>query len=229
MHNKKIKIQIIAVATTLVFVSALVIGLSLRDSASKGIEVKESSSKVTNEKVILQQKEEESSSEVTNEKIVLKQKEEESSSKVTNEKVVLQQKEEAPAEQPNKTETIDITVQYMTISQKGNIDIAVNYLNPLIGSTDVLTFEVSLGTHSIDLTEYKDIRKFVELRTDTGVVVTEGFEWVVENAENHHINGILKIKNNMEEKPIIGQDTKSFKLIFKNIPDEGIREHLYEG
>ncbi len=136
--NKNIKIiAVVAVATTLVFVSALVIGLSLRDSVSKGIEVKESSSKVT--------------------------------------------------------------------------------------------FEVSLGTHSIDLTEYKDIRKFVELRTDSGVVITEGFEWVVENAENHHINGILKIKNNIEEKPIIGQDTKSFKLIFKNIPDEGEREHLYEG
>lgn len=40
MHNKKIKIQIIAVATTLVFVSALVIGSSFRDSVSRGIEVK---------------------------------------------------------------------------------------------------------------------------------------------------------------------------------------------
>lgn len=151
------------------------------------------------------------------------------SSEVLNEKSVLQQNEEATVNQPSKTETSDVTVKYMTISQDGNVDVVVNYLNPVIGSSDFLVFEVSLGTHSIDLTEFKDIRKFVELRTDTGVVVTEGFEWDVENAGNHHITGTLKITNIIDDKPIIGQDTKSFKLVFKNIPDESEREHLYEG
>lgn len=188
-------IRIIAVAITLVFVSALVIGIgsSLWSNERKDIEAKGSYSEIPDEKV------------------------------------VLQQKEEAPVEKPSKTGSSDITVKYMTISQKGNIDIAVNYLNPVSGAKDTLAFEVLLGTHSINLTEYKDIRKYVELRTDTGVVVTEGFEWDVENAENHHISGILKIKNDIDGKPIIGQETKSFKLVFKNIPDASEREHLYEG
>ena len=61
----------------------------------------------------------------------------------------------------------------MTISQEGNIDIGVNYLNPKTGDKDTLTFEVTLGTHSIDLTEYEDIRKYVELRTDAGVAISD--------------------------------------------------------
>lgn len=203
MRKKRIKyIKIIVIFVIFV----LVIGFLSWGNKSKGVKVKESSSEAASEKVVLGQKE-----------------------KSPSENEVLEQKEEEPVEQESETENANITDQYITISQKGNIDIIVNYLNPVIGSNDVLTFEVSLGTHSIDLTEYKDIRKFVELRTDIGEVVTEGFEWDVENAESHHINGSLKIKNNIEGKPIVGQDTKSFKLIFKDIPDEGEREHLYEG
>lgn len=148
---------------------------------------------------------------------------------IFNQKALLQQKEEPPVEQLSKTDGSDLIAKYMTISQKGNIDIVVKYLNPELGAKDILAFEVSLGTHSIDLTEYKDIRKYVELRTDTGAAITEGFEWVLENAENHHIKGILKIKNIIEGKSVVGQDTKSFKLVFKNIPDASEREHLYDG
>lgn len=148
---------------------------------------------------------------------------------IPDEKALLQQKEEALVEQLSKTDRSELTEKYMTISQSGNIDIVVKYLNPESGAKDILAFEVSLGTHSIDLTEYKDIRKYVELQTDDGTAIDEGFEWVLENAENHHIRGVLKIKNDIEGKPVVGQDTKSLKLIFKNIPDASEREHLYEG
>ncbi|MGD9678837.1 MAG: hypothetical protein AB7V16_10905 [Vulcanibacillus sp.] len=151
-----------------------------------------------------------------------------SNEKVAEENISVQQNEEEPVEQ-TQSDGSDNAVKYMTISQNGNIDIFVNYLNPSIGSKDVLTFEVSLGTHSVSLSKYKDIRKYVELVTDTEIVVSEGFEWELQNAEDHHISGLLKIKNDIDGKSIVREDTKSFKLVFKNIPDTSEREHIYEG
>lgn len=136
-------------------------------------------------------------------------------------------KKEVPGdEQPEKAND---PAKYMTISQEGNIDIGVNYLTPITGDTDTLTFEVILGTHSVDLTEFSDVRKYVEIRTDTGVLINDGFEWELQSGESHHISGLLKIKNEIEGNPIVGPDTKSFKLVFKNIPDKSEREHVYEG
>lgn len=131
-----------------------------------------------------------------------------------------------PLDQLDKT---DNAAKYMTISRDEDIDVAVNYLNPVTGDKDTLIFDISVGTHSIDLAKYADIRKNVELRTDAGVTISDGFEWNLENNESHHIRGILKIKNDIEGKPIIDSDTKSFRLIFKNIGDAGTREHIYEG
>nr|WP_312578870.1 hypothetical protein [Sedimentibacter sp.] len=153
--------------------------------------------------------------------------------KVANEKIpedniFVQQNKEELAEQPQLNNS-DNSVKYMTISQNGNIDIIVTYLNPVIGSSDVLTFEISLGTHSVSLSKYKDISKYVQLITDTGIVISEGFEWDLQNAEDHHTSGILKIKNDIDGKLIVGENTKSFKLVFKNIPDTSEREHIYEG
>lgn len=151
-----------------------------------------------------------------------------SKEKVTEENISIQQNEEKFVEQ-TQSDGSDNAVKYMTISQNGNIDIFVNYLNPSIGSKEVLTFEVSLGTHSVSLSKYRDIRKYVELVLDTGIVVSEGFEWELQNEEDHHISGILKIKNDIEGKSIAEEGTKSFKLVFKNIPDRSEREHIYEG
>ncbi|MGD9568957.1 MAG: hypothetical protein AB7V48_11660 [Sedimentibacter sp.] len=151
-----------------------------------------------------------------------------SNEKVAEENISVQQNEEEPVEQ-SQSDGSNNTVKYMTISQNGNIDIIVNYLSSSIGDKDVLTFEVSLGTHSVSLSKYKDIREYVELVTDTGIVVSEGFEWELQNGEDHHTSGILKIKNEIDGKPIVGEDTKSFKLVFRNIPDKSEREHIYEG
>lgn len=153
--------------------------------------------------------------------------------KVANEKlpednISVQQNKEELAEQPQLNNS-DNSVKYMTISQNGNIDIIVTYLNPVIGSSDVLTFEISLGTHSVSLSKYKDISKYVQLITDTGIVISEEFEWDLQNSEDHHISGILKIKNDIDGKLIVGENTKLFKLVFKNIPDTSEREHIYEG
>ncbi|MGE5633048.1 MAG: hypothetical protein ACM3TR_18420 [Caulobacteraceae bacterium] len=146
--------------------------------------------------------------------------------KTVAENAEVQQNKEISALQQDAN---DSEFKYLTLSQKDNIDISVNYLSPSTKDNDTLVFEVTLGTHSVDLTKYVDIRKYIELQTDSGVVVRDGFEWDTDSGGGHHITGILKIKNNFDGKPIVGPDTKSFKLVFKNIGSTGTREHVYEG
>lgn len=138
----------------------------------------------------------------------------------------MQESDGVPVEQLDKTGN---AAKYMTVSQDDNIDIGVNYLNPVTGDMGTLTFDVIIGTHSVDLAQYADIRKYVELRTDTGVVISDGFEWIPEDNGSHHISGALKLKNNFEGKPIVDSNTKSFRVIFKNVGSAGEREHVYEG
>lgn len=146
---------------------------------------------------------------------------------VYEDNAVQQQKEEIPVEQPDKAGG---AAKYMTISKHGDIDIGVNYLNPVTGDKDNLNFEISIETHSASLTKYKDLTKFVELKTDAGVVISDGFEWTEEKSnDGHHIGGLLKIKNSIAGNPIVGPDTKSFRLVFKNIDGVSEREHVYEG
>jgi flagellar basal body-associated protein FliL len=137
-----------------------------------------------------------------------------------------QSNEQAPVQQPSNANAIS---KYITFSENGNIEIIVNYMSPVNKDQDNLTFEVLLDTHSVDLSKYVDIRKYVELRTDAGITIKDGFEWNLENKEAHHISGILKVKNNIDGKPVVGSDTKSFKLVFKNIGETGEREHVYQG
>lgn len=143
----------------------------------------------------------------------------------TDEKANVQQNENLPVTQSEKSNNDD---NYMTNSYADNIDIYVTYMNPETGDKDNLSFEIILETHSVDLSKYEDISKYVELQTNAGVVVKNGFEWSLENSEAHHIGGILKIENKIEGKPIVGPDTKSFKLVFKNIGNSGDRVHSYE-
>ena len=144
---------------------------------------------------------------------------------VPDKKINLKQDEQLPAGQAKNTAN---DVKYMTKSFENNIEIYVNYMNPLNGEKDTLTFDIIIDTHSVDLSKYEDLGKYLELKTGDGVVVNNGFKWNVENADGHHISGNLKIENTTAGKPIIGPDTKSFKLVFKNIGGTGEREHVYE-
>lgn len=142
------------------------------------------------------------------------------------EKSEAQQNQETQAAQQDFK---DSAIRYMTFSQEGNIEITVNYLTPTLEDKDTLAFEVSLDTHSVDLTKYLDVRKYVEIKTDSGVTVSDGFEWNTGSNGGHHITGILKLKNDIDGKPVVGSETKSFRLIFKNIGSAGVREHIYDG
>ncbi|HYE10338.1 MAG TPA: hypothetical protein VEF53_09175, partial [Patescibacteria group bacterium] len=142
------------------------------------------------------------------------------------ENIETQPNEEIPDEQSSNGITLP---KYITFSNDDNIDIIVNYMSPVNKDKDNLTFNILIDTHSVDLTNYVDISKYVELRTDAGIVISDGFEWDLENGEGHHISGILRIKNNMEGNSVVDSNTKSFSLVFKNIADTREREHIYEG
>ena len=145
--------------------------------------------------------------------------------------VSLKSDSQAPIVQPDAASD---SAKYMTNSSADNIDILVNYLNPVTGDKDFLKFDVIMGTHSVDLSKYEDLSKYVELRTESGVAVSSGFEWLDCGVDPrylksfHHISGKLKIENQAAGKSIIGADTKSFRLVFKNIGSTAEREHLYE-
>ncbi len=117
--------------------------------------------------------------------------------------------------------------KYITFSNEGNIDIIVDYLSPRNGDIDNLGFDISLGTHTVD-SSYKDISKYIELRTDKGVIINDGFEWELKNNDIHHINGVLTIKNNYNENEIINSETEFFSLVFRDVGTSGERVHLYD-
>lgn len=124
--------------------------------------------------------------------------------------------------------TVKNELTYYTRSTAGNIEIGVFFRNPLLENTDDLVFDIAFNTHSVDLSKYKDLSNFLELRIVEGIVIKDGIDWEVAQADNHHISGTLRIKNNYNGKPIYSENTKYLNLVFKNI---GIneREHIYEG
>ncbi|MGE5629913.1 MAG: hypothetical protein ACM3TR_02315 [Caulobacteraceae bacterium] len=145
---------------------------------------------------------------------------------VSNENKVIQASTVKPIEQPGNSGS---GTKYLTVSQDNNVIVSVNYLSPAKEDKNNLTFEISVDTHSGDLTQYANIRKYLELQTDAGIKVHDGFDWKVESSESHHLSGILTIKNDIDGKPIVDSNTKSFKLLLKNIGGGNVREHTYEG
>nr|WP_312578884.1 hypothetical protein [Sedimentibacter sp.] len=141
----------------------------------------------------------------------------ESSNEISNE-----QEEKIYGETQNS-----IFSKYITFSNEGNIDIIVDYLSPRNGDIDNLVFNVSLGTHSIDLSSYQEISKYIEFRTDKGIIINDGFEWELKNNDIHHINGVLTIKNEFNGNKIINSETEFFSLVFSDVGNSGERVHLY--
>lgn len=142
------------------------------------------------------------------------------------------EQEEESKEEPDSSEDLNPArkeTDYLTFSNKGNVDIGIIFMNPITGDNENLVFMVMLNTHSVDLSQYDKLTDFIELQTDTGMIAGKNFEWAESSTESHHVNGILKIKNSFEGTPIFTDDTKYLKLIFKDIGAEGEREHLYQG
>lgn len=110
-------------------------------------------------------------------------------------------------------------------SDAANVTADIVFLNPLEAvPKDDLAFRVALNTHSAPLSEY-DIVKSVQLTTDKGVSIEEGFAWQPESEANHHRSGLLKLKNT----GIFDKDTKWVRLELKNLDGVPIREFKWEG
>lgn len=122
----------------------------------------------------------------------------------------------------------DSLSRYFTTNKAGSIDTGVIFMNPSSKETEILLFQVMLDTHSVSLSKYDKLDKFVELRVD-GVIIQDGFIWEKEEISDHHIIGNLKVKNLYKGKKVYDENTKTLDFVFKNI--EGTKElhHIYKG
>ncbi|WHH59996.1 hypothetical protein [Petroclostridium sp. X23] len=116
--------------------------------------------------------------------------------------------------------------KYFTSSNGGNVDIGVIFMNPIEKDETDLVFKVMLNTHSVDLSDYSELNKYVKLKTKE-ITIEDGFVWDSDSSDGHHISGTLKIKNQYDGKPILDDKTEYIKLVFKNIAGVKEREHVY--
>ncbi|AOY77751.1 hypothetical protein [Clostridium formicaceticum] len=142
-----------------------------------------------------------------------------------NDTSLLSQEKQATETKENATKNV---AKYYTSSIGGNIEIGVIFKNPLMDNNDDLVFDVVLNTHSVDLTKYKELSNFLELKTEDNMIIRDGFIWEADNEDSHHMSGVLKIKNSYDGKPIYTENTNYLNLIFKNIGDITEREHIYK-
>ena len=85
-----------------------------------------------------------------------------------------------------------------------------------------------INTHSVDLAQYDELTDFVKLQTDKGLTIIDNFDWTKETGDSHHVTGILKIENIYDGTPLFDNNTEYLKLVFKNIVEVDVREHLYQ-
>lgn len=114
----------------------------------------------------------------------------------------------------------------LTVSDDGYIRLDVMFDNSEAKDKEELEFEISLDTHTEDLSKYYELDKFIELRVGE-ISIKDGFIWEIYGG-GHHVLGTLKIKNSYQGNQIWDENTQELKLIFKNIGDMKEREHLYK-
>ncbi len=101
----------------------------------------------------------------------------------------------------------------------GAVEFDVVYLNPLSGDGgDILSFEVTMNTHSVPLGSY-DIADISFLRFGEGPE-QKALGWVKPGGGGHHIFGVLQFQG-----PAPG-GTKSLNLIIKTVG--GVAERNFE-
>jgi hypothetical protein len=114
----------------------------------------------------------------------------------------------------------------ITNSEGGNIYLEIEFKDIENKNKEELIFEVSMYTHTEDLSRYYELDKFSEIIVD-GLHIKNGITWK-RSGGGHHVSGILKIKNYYNGSKIVDNNTKEIKLKFKNIGDVKERIHLYK-
>lgn len=102
--------------------------------------------------------------------------------------------------------------EYVQSDGQGAVDIAVTLENMVEEyKEDELVFKIMLNTHSVNL-DGIDYANLVELTTDKGVKIQEGFTWEIGQGGGHHLNGFLKIPKEYGGKDILKDSTESITL-----------------
>lgn len=103
--------------------------------------------------------------------------------------------------------------------ERGSVEVVVLYLNPLQQEqTQDLSFEVTLDTHSADLSQY-DMGKISFLRVDGGPEM-EASGWIKPGGGGHHLSGTLTFK----APDITAMD--ALELVIKTVG--GVEERIFQ-
>lgn len=95
---------------------------------------------------------------------------------------------------------------------QGAVTVVVNplTLNP---TGDTLVFEVSMDTHSVDLS--MDLAKLATLSTDNGKTI-QAIQWDGPASGGHHVSGKLTFPTFVEQKPVL-LGVKQLTLTIKDV------------
>jgi len=97
----------------------------------------------------------------------------------------------------------------------GEIDIAVEFVNPTNDMEEFWIFKISLDTHSVDLDSI-DFEKSISFMSGNETVAENGFE-LKQYGSGHHISRVIELPKKINGKDTILKEFDSFKMIFSNI------------
>lgn len=95
-------------------------------------------------------------------------------------------------------------------------------------SANMISFEVSLNTHSVDLSRYQ-LDRLARLIIDGQTPVAEGFQWVANLDDSHHRSGVLKLPAiDAQGKERVNNATKTMILELDGVAGSGIRSFSWD-
>lgn len=117
--------------------------------------------------------------------------------------VTLVQPSSVPATKNSPTASPSVSVDLIRTDQQGAVVVTVTPLN-FAQPAQTLDFQVSLETHSVDLS--MDLATLASLTTDTGLVV-QASAWSGPIG-GHHVSGTLSFPSSLNGKPLLEGATK---------------------
>ena len=118
------------------------------------------------------------------------------------------------------------SINLITMSEKDNVSVSVSMTETPFSEKDEIDLEIAFSTHSVNLDDYLDLKKYIQLETNMGFIDPDAISWESEG-EGHHFGGILKINNLSGSGYIIDENTEFLKVIVNNVVTDGQRVHLY--
>lgn len=117
-----------------------------------------------------------------------------------------------PAKTPQTIPTGSTGSDLSRSDSQGAVTVVVNplTLNP---TGDTLVFEVSMDTHSVDLS--MDLAKLATLSTDNGKTI-QAIQWDGPASGGHHVSGKLTFPTFVEQKPVL-LGVKQLTLTIKDV------------